>query len=54
MEFGHFYIRNKVGELGDYTVRNLGLIVALWLVVLLPTNSFALGLGEIEVNSFLN
>jgi pilus assembly protein FimV len=35
-------------------VRNLGLIVALWLAVLLPTNSFALGLGEIEVNSFLN
>ncbi|MGB5328740.1 MAG: FimV/HubP family polar landmark protein, partial [Gammaproteobacteria bacterium] len=30
------------------------LIVALWLAVLLPTNSFALGLGEIEVNSFLN
>jgi len=35
-------------------VRNLGLIVALWLAVLLPTNSLALGLGEIEVNSFLN
>jgi pilus assembly protein FimV len=35
-------------------VRNLGLIVALWLAVLLPTNGFALGLGEIEVNSFLN
>ena len=35
-------------------MRNLGLIVALWLAVLLPTNSFALGLGEIEVNSFLN
>jgi pilus assembly protein FimV len=26
----------------------------LWSAVLLPTNSFALGLGEIEVNSFLN
>ncbi len=35
-------------------MRNLGLIVALWLVALLPTNSLALGLGEIEVNSFLN
>jgi len=35
-------------------VRILGLIVALWAAVLLPTNSFALGLGEIEVNSFLN
>ncbi len=35
-------------------MRNLGLIVALWLAVLLPTSSFALGLGEIEVNSFLN
>ena len=35
-------------------MRNLGLIVALWLSVLLPTNSLALGLGEIEVNSFLN
>jgi len=35
-------------------VRNLGLIVALWLSALLPTNSLALGLGEIEVNSFLN
>jgi len=48
------FIRNKVGELGDYNVRYLRLIVALWLAVLLPTNSFALGLGEIEVNSFLN
>ncbi len=35
-------------------MRNLGLIVALWLSALLPTNSLALGLGEIEVNSFLN
>jgi pilus assembly protein FimV len=35
-------------------VRILGLIVALWLSALLPTNSLALGLGEIEVNSFLN
>jgi len=35
-------------------VRNLGLVVALWLAVLLPTNSLALGLGEIEVRSFLN
>ncbi len=35
-------------------MRILGLIVALWAAVLLPTNSFALGLGEIEVNSFLN
>jgi len=35
-------------------VRNLGLMVALWLAVLLPTSSLALGLGEIEVKSFLN
>jgi pilus assembly protein FimV len=35
-------------------VRNLGLKLALWLTALLPINSFALGLGEIEVNSFLN
>ena len=35
-------------------MRNLGLIVALWLAALLPTNSLALGLGEIEVNTFLN
>jgi len=36
-------------------VRNLGLIVSLWLAsIILPTNSLALGLGEIEVNSFLN
>jgi len=35
-------------------VRNLGLKVTLWLMALLPLNSFALGLGEIEVNSFLN
>lgn len=35
-------------------MRNLGLVVALWLSALLPTNSLALGLGEIEVNSFLN
>ncbi|UCH41721.1 MAG: hypothetical protein JSU67_08690 [Gammaproteobacteria bacterium] len=35
-------------------MRKLGLIVALWLSALLPTNSLALGLGEIEVNSFLN
>ena len=35
-------------------MRNLGLIVAFWLTAVLPINSFALGLGEIEVNSFLN
>ena len=35
-------------------MRNLGLIVALWLAALLPLNSHALGLGEIEVYSFLN
>ena len=35
-------------------MRNLGLIVVLWLSALLPTNSLALGLGEITVNSFLN
>ena len=35
-------------------MRNLGLIVALWLATLLPTSGLALGLGEIEVNSFLN
>ncbi len=35
-------------------MRNLGLILALWSAVLLPTNSLALGLGEIEVKSFLN
>ena len=35
-------------------MRNLGLIVALWLAAILPTSSLALGLGEIEVNSFLN
>ena len=35
-------------------MRNLGLKVTLWLMALLPINSFALGLGEIEVNSFLN
>ena len=35
-------------------MRNLGLIIAIWLAALLPTNSLALGLGEIEVTSFLN
>lgn len=35
-------------------MRNLVLIVALWFAALLPTNSLALGLGEIEVKSFLN
>ena len=35
-------------------MRNLGLFVALWLAALLPTSSLALGLGEIQVNSFLN
>ncbi len=35
-------------------MRNLGLIVAFWLSALLPLNSLALGLGEIEVHSFLN
>jgi len=36
-------------------VRNLGLIISFWLsAILIPTNSLALGLGEIEVNSFLN
>ena len=35
-------------------MRNLGLLLALWSVILIPTNSLALGLGEIEVKSFLN
>ncbi len=35
-------------------MRNLGLVIALWLAALLPTHSLALGLGEIEVKSFLN
>ena len=35
-------------------MRNLGLIIAIWLAALLPTNSLALGLGEIEVTTFLN
>ncbi len=36
-------------------MRNLGLIISFWLsVVLIPTNSLALGLGEVQVNSFLN
>ena len=35
-------------------MRNLGLVVALWLAAWLPTNGLALGLGEIEVKSFLN
>ncbi|MFA9420276.1 MAG: FimV/HubP family polar landmark protein [Gammaproteobacteria bacterium] len=36
-------------------MRKLGLSLTFWLAgILLSTNSFALGLGEIEVNSFLN
>ena len=36
-------------------MRNLGIIITFWLAsITLPTHSFALGLGEIEVNSFLN
>ncbi len=35
-------------------MRNLGLILALMSAMFLPTNSLALGLGEIEVKSFLN
>ena len=35
-------------------MRNLGLILALWSALLLPTSSLALGLGDIEVKSFLN
>ena len=36
-------------------MRNLGLIITFCLASFaLPTNSFALGLGEIEINSFLN
>ncbi len=36
-------------------MRNLGLIITFCLASLaMPTNSFALGLGEIEINSFLN
>ena len=36
-------------------MRNLGLIISFWLsAILIPTNSLALGLGEIDVNSFLN
>ena len=39
---------------GRYNVRFLGLTAAFWLATLLPTSSLALGLGEIEVKSFLN
>jgi len=36
-------------------VRNLGLNLSFWLAaIILPTNSLALGLGEIAVDSFLN
>ena len=35
-------------------MRNLGLLIAFWLTAVLPTSSLALGLGEIQVNSFLN
>ena len=36
-------------------MRNLGLNLSFWLAaIILPTNSLALGLGEIEVESFLN
>ena len=36
-------------------MRNLGLIISFWLAAFsLPTHVLALGLGEIEVNSFLN
>lgn len=35
-------------------MRFLGLTVTFWLAILLPTYSLALGLGEIEVKSFLN
>ena len=35
-------------------MRNLGLVAALWVTALLPFKSLALGLGEIEINSFLN
>lgn len=36
-------------------MRNLGLIISFWLsAISIPTNSVALGLGGIEVNSFLN
>ncbi len=36
-------------------MRNLGLIISFWLAAIsLTTNALALGLGEIEVNSFLN
>ncbi|MCZ6578894.1 MAG: hypothetical protein O6927_06040, partial [Gammaproteobacteria bacterium] len=36
-------------------MRKFGLFISFWLAsILLPTNSLALGLGEIEVDSFLN
>ncbi|MCZ6798509.1 MAG: hypothetical protein O7D36_11255, partial [Gammaproteobacteria bacterium] len=36
-------------------MRKFGLFISFWLAsILLPTTSFALGLGEIEVDSFLN
>ncbi len=35
-------------------MRNLGFIVTIWLAAILPTQALALGLGEIEVKSFLN
>jgi pilus assembly protein FimV len=46
---------NPVGSLGDYIVRKLGLIITFWIGLLaFPLSSLALGLGEIEVDSYLN
>ena len=42
-------------EFGRLNVRNLGLIITILLAsFVLPTSSFALGLGQIEIKSFLN
>ncbi len=49
-----FYYK-RVESLGDLNVRKLGQLITIWIALLLfPLSSFALGLGEIEVSSFLN
>ncbi len=49
-----FYYKG-VGSLGDLNVRKLGQLITIWIALLLfPVTGFALGLGEIEVDSFLN
>jgi pilus assembly protein FimV len=49
------YLKKSGGEFGRLNVRKLGILTTLWTALLFfPLSSLALGLGEIEVETYLN